>query len=132
MHIPTMASNNVDAHPLRYERPRPSRTDVRPRLLNVNGPARTLPLAPRFDKLIQLFFQLSDGRALKRPLARALVVSAGMKTAVDITHAVDYLVTADVGSSSKKARHARSKGVTIIDEIDFWQMLDVATVPRHR
>ncbi len=75
--------------------------------------------------------QLTDGRALKRPLARQLVAEAGMTNAVDITHGVDYLVTPDIASPSKKARHARSKGVTIIDEIDFWRALNVATCPRR-
>ncbi len=75
--------------------------------------------------------QLTDGRALKRQLARQLVASAGLNNAVEVTHSVDYLVTPDIASPSKKARHARSKGVTIIDEIEFWQALNVATSPRR-
>lgn len=57
------------AQPVRYDRPRPSRIDVRPRLFIVNGPTFMLPLIPDFDRLIQLFRPVRMRRWYRNPMA---------------------------------------------------------------
>ena len=60
-----------------------------------------------------------------RNQARAMAVKAGMTVYEAVTADLDYLVMADPGSTSSKARRARKYGVKLISEDDFLAMMDL-------
>ena len=64
-------------------------------------------------------------RNFTRNQARAMAVNAGMVIYEAVLTDLDYLVMADLNSTSSKARKARRYGVKLISEDDFLKMMDL-------